>query len=105
MNDQKMIRALKYRFRSVFIDFPDSNEELFHNLKHCISLFDPELVQQIKPSSEENIQKLEQMVERDFGKKLPPCYKLYLQEMGVNDGEFLVQYIFKLDYYSEINQF
>ncbi len=99
MNNQKMMKALKYRFRSVFIDFPDSNKELFHNLKHCIFLFDPEWVQNLKPSSEKNIQKLEQMVEQDFGKKLPPCYKLYLQEMGANDGELLLQHITNLDYY------
>lgn len=99
MNNQKMMKALKYGFRSVFIDFPNANEELFHNLKHCISLFDPEWVQNLKPSSEDDIQKLEQMVQQDFGKKLPPCYKLYLQEMGTNDGELLLQHITDLDYY------
>lgn len=99
MNHQKMLRALKYRFRSVFIDPPSTNEELFCNLKHCISLFDSEWVQQIKPSSTEKIQALEQMVEQDFGKKLPPCYKLYLQEMGADDGELLLQHIADLNYY------
>ncbi len=103
MSNQKLARALKYRFRSVFLDFPDSYEELFCNLKHCISLFDPEWVQNLKPSSEENIQKLEQMVEQDFGKQLPEVYRLYLQEMGANDGALLLQYIADLNYFDDWN--
>ena len=103
MSNQKLARALKYRFRSVFLDSPDSHEKLFCNLKHCISLFDPEWVQNLKPSSEENIQKLEQMVEQDFGKQLPEVYRLYLQEMGANDGALLLQYIADLNYFDDWN--
>ena len=103
MNNQKLIRTLKYRFRSVFVDCPDSNEEFFDNLKHCISIFDPEWVQNLKPSSEKSIKKLENMVERDFGKELPPSYKLYLQEMGADDGNLLLQYVADLCYFDDWN--
>lgn len=105
MNTQKLIRTLKYNFRSLFMECPDSNEELFRSLKHCISLFDPEWVQQLKPSSAESIQGLEQMVEQEFGKALPPSYKLYLQEMGASDGELLLKYMVNLNYYSKIDCF
>lgn len=105
MNTQKMLRALNYHFRSIFLEEPESNEALFRSLKHCISLFDPEWVSQLRPSSEASIRRLAEMVERDFGKPLPPSYKLYLQEMGANGGELLLRYMMKLDYYSAITPF
>lgn len=99
MNRKETLRCLKNQFRSLFIDPPASNEALFQNLQRSISLFDPDWVSQRKPSSEETIQHLEEVVQEKFGQTLPPSYRLYLQQMGRDDGGLIPQHLFDLEFW------
>lgn len=79
----------KVCLRSLFTVPPDSPEALFRNIKRCISIFEPERLQNLKPAPEEDIQALEQLVKKKYGCSLPPSYKLYLQKMGEEDSNIL----------------
>ena len=72
--------------RPLFTCPPNSAEELFQNIKRCISVFNPEWVKKIKPDSDKDIRYLEKLVMQKYGTPLPASYKMYLQEMGAADG-------------------
>lgn len=85
--------VVKYDLCSLLSTPPSSDEELFSNIKRCVSIFSPEWIYQLKPSTEERIQRLEQLVREKFGQELPSSYKMYLKEMGGYDGGLLSEYI------------
>ena len=68
---------------------PSSERALFNNIKRCYAALAPKRLQKLKPSSEAEIQKLEESVRSRFGKPLPPSFKMYLQQMGKDDDGLL----------------
>ena len=85
--------TLEYDFRSLFTCCPTSEEEEFHNIKRCVSIFEPEKILQLKPSPEASIQQLEKLVKQEFNQELPLPYKIYLQQMGGEDGGVLSRFL------------
>lgn len=61
---------------------PSSERALFNNIKRCYSALAPKRLKKLKPSSEYEIKKLEEVFQSRFGKPLPSCFKMYLQQMG-----------------------
>ena len=84
-----MVRIMRYSFYPLFTCPPNSAEELFQNIKRCISVFDPEWIAELKPDSAKDIQHLEELVMQIYGTPLPASYKMYLQKMGAADGGLL----------------
>lgn len=84
---------LQYNFRSLFTTPPTSTEKLFDSIKSCISIFEPEVLDQLKPAPEKSVHQLEDVFEHAFGQQLPPSYKMYLQQMGGEDGGLLTDFI------------
>lgn len=80
---------MQCNLRTLFTRPPCSEAELFRKVKQCVSIFEPERLQNLKPAPEEDIQALEQMIMERYGCSIPTSYKLYLQEMGQEDGEIL----------------
>lgn len=79
---------MRYSLRPLFTCPPNSAEELFQNIKRCISVFDPEWGKKIKPDLDKDIQNLEELVMQTYGTPLPASYKMYLNKMGAADGGF-----------------
>ncbi|RKI70659.1 SMI1/KNR4 family protein [bacterium 1xD42-67] len=77
--------------RTLFTCPPRSEEELFRKVKRCVSVFEPERLKDLKPAPEEDIQALEQLLMERYGCSIPASYKLYLREMGQEDGGILSQ--------------
>lgn len=84
---------MRYSLRPLFTCPPNSAEELFQNIKRCISVFDPEWVKKIKPDLDKDIQHLEELVMQTYGTLLPTSYKMYLQKMGASDGGLLSEFL------------
>lgn len=84
---------MKCNLRTLFTCPPGSEVELYRKVKQCISIFEPERLQALKPAPEEDIQALEQFVLKKYGYPLPPAYKLYLQEMGEEDSNILSRHM------------
>lgn len=84
---------MQINLRALFTRLPSSEEELFRNIKLCISIFEPERLQNLKPAPEEDIQVLEQLVKKKYGCSLPPSYKLYLQKMGEEDSNIFSRHM------------
>lgn len=84
---------MRYSLRPLFTCPPNSAEELFQKIKHCISVFNPEWVKKIKPDSDKDIRYLEKLVMQTYGTPLPASYKMYLQEMGTADGGLFSEYL------------
>lgn len=80
---------MQCNLRTLFTRPPCSEAELFRKVKQCVSIFEPERLQNLKPAPEEDIQALEQMIMERYGCSIPASYKLYLQEMGQEDGGIL----------------
>ena len=80
---------MKCDLRTLFTSPPITEIALFHKVKQCISIFEPERIQNFKPAPEKDIQALEQLVKKKYGCSLPPSYKLYLQKMGEEDSNTL----------------
>lgn len=80
---------MQINLRTLFTRLPSSEEELFRNIKRCISVFEPERLQNLKPAPEEDIQALEQLIMEKYECCIPASYKLYLREMGQEDGDIL----------------
>ena len=86
---------MQCNLRTLFTRPPCSEAELFRKVKQCVSIFEPERLQNLKPAPEEDIQALEQMIMERYGCSIPASYKLYLQEMGQEDGGILSK---RMDY-------
>lgn len=84
---------MKCDLRTLFTCPPGSKVELFRKVEQCISIFEPERIQNLKPAPEEDIQALEQLVKKKYGCSLPPSYKLYLQKMGEEDSNILSRHM------------
>lgn len=80
---------MPYDFFRYITAKPSSNQALFNNIKRCYSALAPKHLQKLKPSSQAEIQKLEEAVRSRFGKSLPPSFKMYLQQMGKDDDGLL----------------
>ena len=80
---------MQCNLRTLFTRPPCSEAGLFRKVKQCVSIFEPERLQNLKPAPEEDIQALEQMIMERYGCSIPASYKLYLQEMGQEDGGIL----------------
>lgn len=80
---------MKCNLRTLFTCPPRSEAELFQKVRQCISVFESERLQNLKPASEEDIQALEQFIMEKYGCCIPASYKLYLREMGQEDSGIL----------------
>ena len=72
---------------------PSSERALFNNIRRCYSALAPKRLKKLEPSSEDEIKKLEEVVQSRSGKPLPSCFKMYLQQMGKDDGGLLSSYM------------
>lgn len=72
---------------------PSSERALFNNIKRCYSVLAPKRLKKLEPSSEDEIKKLEEVVQFRSGKSLPSCFKMYLQQMGKDDDGLLSSYM------------
>ena len=90
---KSVVKIMRYSLRPLFTCPPNSAEELFQKIKHCISVFNPEWVKKIKPDSDKDIRYLEKLVTQTYGTPLPASYKMYLQEMGAADGGLFSEYL------------
>ena len=68
---------------------PSSDRALFNNIRRCYSALAPERLKRLKPSSEAEIQTLEEALQSHFGKPLPSSFQMYLQQMGKDDDGLL----------------
>lgn len=84
---------MRYNFHRLFSCPPNSEAELFSNIKRCISITDPEWGKRLKPDLATDILHLEELVMQEYGMPLPPAYKMYLSQMGAMDGGLLSQSI------------
>lgn len=82
-------------FRTLLTKPPRTDAELLRGIRQCVSIFEPERVQAWKPAPEEDIQNLERLIRQTFGRELPSSFKMYLQQMGEEDGGLLSK---SLDY-------
>ena len=72
---------------------PSSERALFNNIRRCYSALAPKRLKKMEPSPEDEIKKLEEVVQSRSGKPLPSCFKMYLQQMGKDDGGLLSSYM------------
>ena len=83
----------KICLRALFTVPPATPEELLGNVKRCVSVFEPERLQALKPAPEEEIQALEQLALEKYGRSIPPAFRQYLLEMGTEDGGILSRHM------------
>lgn len=80
------MKILEEIFSHLFLNSPNSEKELFENIKKYMSLADPNWLQSCKPAPEEDIERLEKMLLERFGRGIPSSYRTYLELMGERDG-------------------
>lgn len=80
------MKILQQNFRQLFMDIPDSEEDMFEKIQKYMSMADPAWLQTCKPASKLDIWRLEKTLVERFGRGIPSSYRIYLELMGKDDG-------------------